>query len=93
MSWFTNARVGTVASPDRDGVPSVGSRPGWRLLVRHDPVEKGRGGVGVRCLQEDPRVVAEQPGVQRLHPDEVGDSYVLVSRGSGEITGTEYVAA
>lgn len=69
-------------------------RPRWRLLVRNNPMQKGRGGIRVGALQEDTAIMAEQPGLQRLHPNEVGDDDVLVSRvGQRRSPAREYGAA
>lgn len=56
-------------------------------------MQQGRRRIRVGALQEDTGVVAEQPGVQRLHSDEVGNDDVLVSRvGQRRSPATEYGA-
>ncbi len=79
VQWLAHARVRSGLDPHGHGIPPVRPRAGGRLLVRDDTMHERCWGVRVGALQQKTLIMAEQPSVEGLHPDEVGHDDVLVS--------------
>ncbi len=67
--------------PDGDGIPTASCCSWCRVLSGHDTVQERGRRVGVRPLEEQAAVMAQQPSVQRLHPNEVRDDDVFFGLG------------